>query len=99
MPPPEPVTTRTDPADASWRPAARMRGALTGQAYDEAYNLYIAQPNQQLARPTSNAATPLGNNVRPNLPDFRAGVNVQVPNPASAAPTGNNVPNASSQMQ
>lgn len=98
MPPPEPVTG-SDSADASWRPAGRMRGALSGQAYADAYNLYIAQPSQQLARPTSNAAMPLGNNVRPNLPGLRGGVNIQVPNPASAALAGNNLSNASSQMQ
>ncbi|KAL3645653.1 hypothetical protein CASFOL_010833 [Castilleja foliolosa] len=52
--------TRTDgyapTADINWRPAARMRGALSGQAYAEAYNQAMNRPIQQAqgVRPSLN---------------------------------------------
>ncbi|KAH6830031.1 hypothetical protein C2S53_004148 [Perilla frutescens var. hirtella] len=108
--PPSQPATRTDAhssADPNWRPAARMRGALSGQAYADAFNRYITQPNQQTqaARPISNT-TPLPNNARPNLQAFMAGgavPGIQVPNLASAAPVGrpsgsDALPNGSSGM-
>lgn len=36
----------TAPADPDWRPAGRMRGSLTGRAYD-ALSQHIIQPTQQ----------------------------------------------------
>ncbi|KAL3619227.1 hypothetical protein CASFOL_036797 [Castilleja foliolosa] len=43
-------------ADTSWRPAGRMRGALSGQAYAEAYNQAMNRPVQQTqgVRPIPN---------------------------------------------
>ncbi|XP_057810435.1 E4 SUMO-protein ligase PIAL2 isoform X2 [Salvia miltiorrhiza] len=67
-PPPQPVTIVESSADQNWRPTSRMRGALTGQDYEEAFNRLITQPTQQAqaARPISSP-TPRPNNVRPNL--------------------------------
>lgn len=101
--PPSQPDTRTDSsssADMNWRPAARMRGALSGQAYADALNRLITQPNQQAqaTRPISNT-TPLSNNVRPNLQAFMASgsvAGIPVPSFASATPVGIPVPNLAS---
>ncbi|KAL6578780.1 hypothetical protein OROMI_008996 [Orobanche minor] len=37
-------------SEMNWRPAARMRGALSGQAYAEAYNQAMNRPNNQQAQ-------------------------------------------------
>ncbi|XP_042024993.1 E4 SUMO-protein ligase PIAL2-like [Salvia splendens] len=89
-PPPQPVTTTQDSVDPNWRPPGRMRGALLGQAYEDAMNQYIIQPTQQAqARPISNPmALP---NIRSTLPAFMGGGNAQglrAPNLTSAAPAG-----------
>lgn len=89
-PPPQPVTTTQDSVDPNWRPPGRMRGALLGQAYEDAMNQYIIQPTQQAqARPISSPmALP---NIRSTLPAFMGGGNVQglrAPNSTSAAPSG-----------
>ncbi|KZV31530.1 hypothetical protein F511_07381 [Dorcoceras hygrometricum] len=49
-----------DSAEPNWRPAARMRGALSGQAYTDALNQFIIRPNQQaqVARPSLPANVP-----------------------------------------
>ncbi|KAK4435410.1 E4 SUMO-protein ligase PIAL2 [Sesamum alatum] len=64
-----------DPAEQNWRPAGRMRGALSGQAYTNALNQYIIRPNQQaqVARPTSNVTPVLDNVPAPNYPSARPG--------------------------
>lgn len=88
----QPVT-RTDaydPADLTWRPAARMRGALSGQAYADAFNQYITRPNQQAqaARPISNLTSIP---TMPQLQAFMAGgvaQGIPAPNYASTAPVG-----------
>ncbi|XP_047970818.1 E4 SUMO-protein ligase PIAL2-like isoform X2 [Salvia hispanica] len=90
IPPPQPVTTIQDSVDPNWRPPGRMRGALLGQAYEDAMNQYIIQPTQQAqARPISNPmALP---NIRSTLPAFMGGGNAQgsrAPNSTSAAPSG-----------
>ncbi|KAL1569124.1 E4 SUMO-protein ligase PIAL2-like isoform X2 [Salvia divinorum] len=90
-PPPQTVTTTQNSVDSNWRPPGRMRGALLGQAYDDALQQYIIQPTQQAqaARPISNPmALP---NVRSTLPAFVPGGNAQVlraSNSASATPAG-----------
>jgi E3 SUMO-protein ligase PIAS1 len=35
------------PVDENWRPTGRMRGSLTGSAYDKAIDRYLGQPSQQ----------------------------------------------------
>ncbi|KAG6399356.1 hypothetical protein SASPL_140834 [Salvia splendens] len=89
-PPSQPVTTIQDSVDPNWRPPGRMRGALLGQAYEDAMNQYIIQPTQQAqTRPISNPmALP---NIRSTLPAFMGGGNAQglrAPNSTSAAPSG-----------
>ncbi|GFP88940.1 zinc finger miz domain-containing protein 2 [Phtheirospermum japonicum] len=44
-----PPLLSTDDYDQNWRPVGRMRGALSGQAYADAYNRFFSQnqPNQQ----------------------------------------------------
>ncbi|GER30326.1 Sumo ligase [Striga asiatica] len=37
-------------AEMNWRPAGRMRGALSGQAYTEAYNQAMSRPVQPVAQ-------------------------------------------------
>lgn len=105
----QPVT-RTDAqgsADMNWRPAGRMRGALVGQAYDEALNRNITQPYQriQAAIRVSNT-TPLPNNGLPNLPaSIPVGTVLGTPLPGVASgdpvvrPAGSDIlPNSSSGM-
>lgn len=46
-------------AELSWRPAGRMRGALSGQAYADALNQYIIRPNQQAQTARSVPNLPL----------------------------------------
>lgn len=105
----QPVT-RTDAhgsVDTNWRPAARMRGALVGQAYDEALNRNITQPYQriQAARRVSNT-TPLPNNGLPNLPaSIPSGTVLGTPLPSLVSgdpvvrPAGSDIlPNSSSGM-
>ncbi|CAA0838789.1 RING/U-box superfamily protein [Striga hermonthica] len=49
-------------AEMSWRPVARMRGALSGQAYTEAYNQAMSRPVQPVAqgvRPVPNVTSML----------------------------------------
>ncbi|KAK4400897.1 E4 SUMO-protein ligase PIAL2 [Sesamum angolense] len=77
-----PPLTRTDtydPSDVNWRPAGRMRGALSGQAYTDALNQFIIRPTQQAeaARPVPNL-TSLPTNVQSNLQASVAGEAVQV---------------------
>ncbi|KAL0290724.1 UNVERIFIED_CONTAM: E4 SUMO-protein ligase PIAL2, partial [Sesamum calycinum] len=77
-----PPVTRTDtydPSDVNWRPAGRMRGALSGQAYTDALNQFIIRPTQQAqaARPVPNL-TSLPTNVQSNLQASVAGEAVQV---------------------
>ncbi|XP_075485295.1 E4 SUMO-protein ligase PIAL2-like isoform X2 [Primulina tabacum] len=54
------TTAAIDLAEQNWRPAGRMRGALSGQAYTDALNQYILRPNQQAqaARPSLPANVP-----------------------------------------
>ncbi|XP_073306203.1 E4 SUMO-protein ligase PIAL2-like isoform X2 [Primulina huaijiensis] len=54
------TTAAIDLAEQNWRPAGRMRGALSGQAYADALNQYILRPNQQAqaARPSLPANVP-----------------------------------------
>lgn len=78
-------TNSFDTADPNWRPAARMRGALTGQAYSDAMNQFIIRPTQQAqahaARPVSNVAS-LPVNVQSRLAD-----RATQGSPASAGPS------------
>ncbi|KAL2235161.1 UNVERIFIED_CONTAM: hypothetical protein Sindi_1248300, partial [Sesamum indicum] len=74
--------TRTDtydPSEVNWRPAGRMRGALSGQAYTDALNQFIIRPSQQAqaARPVPNL-TSLPTNVQSHLQAVVAGEAVQV---------------------
>ncbi|KAF9617759.1 hypothetical protein IFM89_038521 [Coptis chinensis] len=48
------------PSDQNWRPAGRMRGALSGQAYSAALSQYMVQPTQsvQAASPPPHTAPP-----------------------------------------
>jgi hypothetical protein len=39
-------------SELNWRPTGRMRGSLSGQAYSEAFNQFIASPTQPF-RPLS----------------------------------------------
>lgn len=106
-PPPQATTTAQDSADPNWRPAGRMRGALSGQAYIDALNRYTTQPTQQAqaARPISNPMPHL-NNGQSVLPTMMADGTIQVlqaPNLDSAAPAGrpagsNVLPNGSPGM-
>ncbi|PIN01560.1 hypothetical protein CDL12_25935 [Handroanthus impetiginosus] len=95
----QPVT-RTDaydPADMNWRPAGRMRGALSGQAYADALNQFIIRPTQQAqaARPTMNVA-----NVAAQLQAFMATPATTNPSAGpSTRPVGSDlVPDGSSWM-
>ncbi|CAI9755479.1 unnamed protein product [Fraxinus pennsylvanica] len=67
---PVPGTDAYDQADQNWRPTARMRGALSGQAYSDALNQFILRPTQQpqAARPTLNAGSLPGNVPAPLQP-------------------------------
>ncbi|XP_051119482.1 E4 SUMO-protein ligase PIAL2 isoform X2 [Andrographis paniculata] len=50
----QPANTRTetyDPNDRNWRPTARMRGALSGQAYADALYQHITLARQQVQAP------------------------------------------------
>ncbi|XP_022892966.1 uncharacterized protein LOC111407597 isoform X2 [Olea europaea var. sylvestris] len=53
--------------DQNWRPTARMRGALSGQAYFDALNQFIIQPTQkaQATRPIVNVTTPASSSQTP----------------------------------
>ncbi|KAL8480007.1 hypothetical protein ACS0TY_026300 [Phlomoides rotata] len=89
------------PADLSWRPPGRMRGALSGQAYSDYFNQIINRPNQQAqgARPNSNLTSPLAN-IRPPLQGLVAGGIIEQTPPPAGRPTGSDIlPNASSGMQ
>ncbi|KAF9598078.1 hypothetical protein IFM89_024112 [Coptis chinensis] len=48
------------PSDQNWRPAGRMRGALSGQAYSAALSKYMVRPTQsvQAASPPPHTAPP-----------------------------------------
>ncbi|KAF9606250.1 hypothetical protein IFM89_024071 [Coptis chinensis] len=48
------------PSGQNWRPAGRMRGALSGQAYSAALNQYMVQPTQsvQATSPPPHTALP-----------------------------------------
>ncbi|XP_073042844.1 uncharacterized protein [Primulina eburnea] len=59
----------TNPANQNWRPAGRMRGALSGQAFTDALNEYIIRPSQQAAQRVSDA-NPLLNNPPPATTTF-----------------------------
>ncbi|KAL0298076.1 UNVERIFIED_CONTAM: E4 SUMO-protein ligase PIAL2 [Sesamum angustifolium] len=89
---PSTSTGAYDPADQNWRPAVRMRGALSGQAYTNALNQYIIRPNQQaqVARPTSNVTSVPDNVPAPNYPS---------PRPGSRPGGLDSLPNRSSEMQ
>ncbi|KAK6137385.1 hypothetical protein DH2020_028857 [Rehmannia glutinosa] len=77
--PPLMTTDAYDPAQQTWRPAGRMRGALSGQAYADAYNRFMSQHNQQAAqasRPISNVHldnvnVPAESFMPPNYPSAR----------------------------
>lgn len=63
-------TTRSDPsgtapADLDWRPPGRMRGSLTGRAYD-ALSQHIIQPTQQ-TQTTRAPSVPIPPNVSNQL--------------------------------
>ncbi|KAL2544258.1 E4 SUMO-protein ligase PIAL2-like [Forsythia ovata] len=86
--------TRTDAydqADQNWRPTARMRGALSGQAYSDAFNQFILRPTMQpqAARPISNAGSLPGNVPAP----------LQVPLMADRVALGPQLPNYPSRGQ
>ncbi|XP_073133201.1 uncharacterized protein [Henckelia pumila] len=51
----------TNPTNQNWRPAGRMRGALSGQALTDALNEYIVRPNQEAARHISDAKSFMNN--------------------------------------
>lgn len=84
-----------NPADLSWRPPGRMRGALSGQAYSDYFNQIISRPNQQAqgARPISNLT-----NVRPPLQALVAGgIIEETPPPNYPNSMGSDIlPNSSS---
>ncbi|KAF9612756.1 hypothetical protein IFM89_003766 [Coptis chinensis] len=40
------------PSDQNWRPAGRMRGVLSGQAYSAALSQYMVQPTQSVQAPS-----------------------------------------------
>ncbi|KAK4389239.1 E4 SUMO-protein ligase PIAL2 [Sesamum angolense] len=89
---PSTSTGAYDRADQNWRPAVRMRGALSGQAYTNALNQYVIRPNQQaqVARPTSNVTSVPDNVPAPNYPS---------PRPGSRPGGLDSLPNRSSEMQ
>ncbi|XP_073130051.1 uncharacterized protein [Henckelia pumila] len=62
------TTAASDSTEQNWRPAARMRGALSGQAYSDALNQYIIRPNQQ-AQATRPSLPP---NIPPHLQSLMA---------------------------
>ncbi|CAA2992412.1 E4 SUMO- ligase PIAL2-like isoform X2 [Olea europaea subsp. europaea] len=79
-----PRTDAYDQADQNWRPTARMRGALSGQAYSDALNQFILRPTSQpqAARPISNAGSLPGNvraPLQPHMAD-RVAQSPQLPN-------------------
>ncbi|GFP92619.1 hypothetical protein PHJA_001406100 [Phtheirospermum japonicum] len=85
--------TRTDgydpTAEMSWRPVGRMRGALSGQAYAEAYNQAMNRPIQQAqgVRPIPNVT---GGAVQGVPPGTVHGI--PVPNyPSVSSPLGSDV--------
>ncbi|KAL6549919.1 hypothetical protein OROMI_020407 [Orobanche minor] len=64
-----PPLMSTQAHDQNWRPAGRMRGALSGQAYVDAYSRFISQnqPNQLLNFPSGRpGGIPGGSGVLPN---------------------------------
>ncbi|CAA2971066.1 E4 SUMO- ligase PIAL2-like isoform X2 [Olea europaea subsp. europaea] len=73
-------TDTRDQADQNWRPTARMRGALSGQAYSDALNQFILRPTPQpqAAQPSSNAVSLPGNVPVPLQPLMAQGP--QLPN-------------------
>lgn len=66
MPYPRPESLLDMTMDENWRPRRRMRGSLTGAAY-EAHSQYIIQPTQsaQTVRPPANPIPPTSNPARP----------------------------------
>ncbi|XP_073315403.1 E4 SUMO-protein ligase PIAL2-like isoform X2 [Primulina huaijiensis] len=90
------TTTANDSIEQNWRPAARMRGALSGQAYSDALNQYIIQPNQQ-----AQAATPsLPTNVPAHLQSLMADTTALLRPPEPSHLSGSSVsgPEVSSQL-
>ncbi|XP_020550647.1 E4 SUMO-protein ligase PIAL2-like [Sesamum indicum] len=89
---PSTSTGAYDPGEQNWRPAVRMRGALSGQAYTNALNQYIIRANQQtqVVRPTSNVTSVPDNVPALSYPSARPG----------SRPGGlDSLPNRSSGMQ
>ncbi|KAK4422567.1 E4 SUMO-protein ligase PIAL2 [Sesamum alatum] len=77
--PPVTMTDTYDTSEVNWRPAGRMRGALSGQAYTDALNQFIIRPTQQAqaARPVPNL-TSHPTNAQSHLQAVVAGGAVQV---------------------
>lgn len=90
------TTTASDSTEQNWRPAARMRGALSGQAYSDALNQYIIRPNQQ-----AQAARPsLPTNVPAHLQSLMADTTAPLRPPEPNHPSGASVagPEVSSKL-
>ncbi|KAL6544129.1 hypothetical protein OROGR_010626 [Orobanche gracilis] len=77
-------------AEMNWRPAARMRGALSGQAYAEAYNQAMNRPNNQQAqavRPIPSTTSVLSQSqglVAGGVQDMPSGTGQGIPASTSA---------------
>ncbi|KAI3468680.1 hypothetical protein Pfo_025343 [Paulownia fortunei] len=79
-------TDAYDPAQQNWRPAGRMRGALSGQAYTDALNQYIIRPNQQAQLVISNVTSHPDKVPADSFMADRAAQGTPAPNYPSARP-------------
>ncbi|XP_019151669.1 PREDICTED: E4 SUMO-protein ligase PIAL2-like isoform X2 [Ipomoea nil] len=81
------------PTDQDWRPTGRMRGSLSGRAYNEALEQYIIRPTQQAQAPRPSIPP----NISPQLQALMANRSVHASppvNPPSSTPAA--APDASS---
>ncbi|XP_019186113.1 PREDICTED: E4 SUMO-protein ligase PIAL2-like isoform X2 [Ipomoea nil] len=81
------------PTDPDWRPTGRMRGSLSGRAYNEALEQYIIRPTQQAQAPRPSIPP----NISPQLQALMANRSVHASplvNPPSSTPAA--APDASS---
>lgn len=94
------------PSDQDWRPTGRMRGSLSGRAYNEALEQYIIRPTQQAQAQAPRPSVPP--NISPQLQALMANrsvhassppVNPSPSTPAAAPDVSAGLPQHSSGMQ
>nr|GMC98161.1 E4 SUMO-protein ligase PIAL2-like isoform X1 [Ipomoea batatas] len=80
------------PADQDWRPTGRMRGSLSGRAYNEALEQYIIRPTQQAQAPRPSIPP----NISPQLQALMASRSVNASPPLPVNPPPSSTPDVSS---